>query len=271
MNILLVAPDQININQTPEIRLISSQHRAYVLNNRVTLDDVYKAAETPVDVIHFATHLGKGAGDSVTLSDGADMSMYEISQIVKISGARLVLFNICSAARLGNFISRHTDACAIYTTIDLPDNEAWKLPLAFYGRCSRLERQEGRELRTIEFYKIFTEIDDETGLYSWSSSLSYNQSITEPLEDTVAKQQEVMDHLQRDVASIKAQVEELTRQQKESAKKQDEMAAQLHLLLIDKGAAPAPLWQKWLVWIVATIVAISSIITIGYALSGVVQ
>lgn len=131
MRVLIVAPDQGGLNTIPEVRLIQTWHHTSTLNGTVTAEDVYQAArETRFDIIHFATH---GGPDGVALSGGALLTAEDIAQVARLKETPELFFNACSTGKLAAYSVRHGVRTAICAEVDILDNQAWKLPLAFYS------------------------------------------------------------------------------------------------------------------------------------------
>ena len=128
---LIVAPDQGGLNTIPEVRLIQTWHHTSTLNGTVTAEDVYQAArETRFDIIHFATH---GGPDGVALSGGSLLTAEDIAQVARLKETPELFFNACSTGKLAAYAVRHGVRTAICAEVDILDNQAWKLPLAFYS------------------------------------------------------------------------------------------------------------------------------------------
>lgn len=184
MNILLIAPDNIGINAIPETRLLSELHRVEILNGKVSIRDVYEFVDNKeFDVIHFATHLVNTDNrlKSLLLSNNEILNLDDVVQLAKITKAKLVFFNLCLGARFGSYISRRTSATTIFTTIELPDNEAWKLPLTFYRECNNFEKKK----KLLIFQEIFNIVDDESGIYGIATPLKYYEQLLLPIQDSV--------------------------------------------------------------------------------------
>lgn len=131
MRVLIVAPDQGGLNTIPEVRLIQTWHHTSTLNGTVTAEDVYQAArETRFDIIHFATH---GGSDGVALSGGSLLTAEDIAQVARLKETPELFFNACSTGKLAAYAVRHGVRTAICAEVDILDNQAWKLPLAFYS------------------------------------------------------------------------------------------------------------------------------------------
>lgn len=239
MRVLLIAPNQSGIDSIPEIRNISELHRTFVLNGHVTCKDVYAAAKSGnFDAIHFATHLVNEDNRLKTLALSASevLTLDDVVQVVKLAKASLVFFNLCLAARFGSYISRRTNASCVYTTIELEDAEAWKLPLGFYEETAKQEILAKTQV-VFNYKDVFDSVDDESGIYGWSPANHYYDFMLEPLKQQII-------HLEKSVGEIKIMLD----------------------LYGDKlgTASPRPqsiisVWMWYVLWIV---VILSSIITI---------
>lgn len=113
-----------------EIRAMSSRHSVTLLQGQVTGDDVQTAVTAqPYDAIHFATHSDEY---HIALSNGETLDADDLVRLARLSGCRLLFFNSCRSGRLATIATGKGIAYAIATTIDVPDNMAWKMPLSFY-------------------------------------------------------------------------------------------------------------------------------------------
>ena len=131
MRVLVIAPDQANINAIPEVRRIQSLHHTSTLNGTVTAEDIYNAAQqTAFDVLHFATH---GGPEGVALSGGVIFTAEDIAQVARLRESQGVFFNACSTGKLGAYCTRHGARWAITSETDLLDYDAWKPAAAFYS------------------------------------------------------------------------------------------------------------------------------------------
>lgn len=132
MRVLLIAPDNADLAAYPEIRDITSlSHiQVQVLNGPVTLRDIYDAVRHGnFDVIHFAAHSNS---EYLQLSNGERLYARDELQIAKMADVDLVFFNTCDSARHAAMLVRNGVPYAIATTVELPDKDAWKMPLSFY-------------------------------------------------------------------------------------------------------------------------------------------
>ncbi len=131
MRVLIVCPDQQDINAIPEVRRIQSLHHTSTLNGTVTAEDIYNAAQqTAFDVLHFATH---GGPEGVALSGGAIFTAEDIAQVARLRESMGVFFNACNTGKLAAYCVRHGPRWAISSEVELVDYEAWKPAAAFYS------------------------------------------------------------------------------------------------------------------------------------------
>lgn len=155
LRILLIAP-ALGLHTTPEVRDLSSVHRVTVLSDAVTARDVFQAARGGFDVIHYSTHssaqLVQLTGDILTDTD--------LLQVARMAGAKLVFFNSCHAGRLAHYLVGHGVPLAVHTNVELPDADAWKMPLAYYGAVDRLGNG-----RVAAYVRAFADANDGEGLY----------------------------------------------------------------------------------------------------------
>lgn len=120
--------------------------------------------------------------------------MDDVVSMAKLASARCVFFNGCDSAMLANHAVRNGVACAIYTTADLADRDAWKFPMLWY---EQLARQEDENV-ILDLRKAFEQSVDRSGFYGWSSNGLYERSLLSPLVEEIGKVYEVMaDHTER--------------------------------------------------------------------------
>lgn len=155
LRILLVAPGT-GLQTTAEVRDLSTLHRVTILSDVVSVRDVFTAARSPHDVIHFATH---GDEDGVQLSDGI-LRDTDILQLARSTEAKLVFFNSCNAGRLAHNLIGHGVPLAMHTNVELADSAAWKMPLAYYGAVQRLGNG-----TPISYIRAFALASDGEGAY----------------------------------------------------------------------------------------------------------
>lgn len=191
LNILLIAPNQRNLNSIPEIRMLSSIHKVQVLSGNVTSQDVFQAARAShVDVIHFATH---GGPDGVTLSSVEysesgiankivnTLSPEDIVQIAKLSKAKLLFFNACNTGKLASYATRRGIEYAISANEEVTEEDAWKFPLTFYEFIGTQPEHNG----DINFALTFDRAEGGDGLYSFSINLT--EYLARPSEIDIEK------------------------------------------------------------------------------------
>lgn len=161
MQILLIAPDQLGINNIPEVRAITSMGRTVVLSGTVTAGDIYQAVRNKkFDIIHFATH---GNEQAQALSGDETLSPEDVAQCARLAGAQLVFFSSCRSGLFASYITRHGVQYAIHTNIELKDRDAWKLPSAFYDILSEVESA-GTPLNYVEAFATADSGDGNYGL-----------------------------------------------------------------------------------------------------------
>lgn len=163
VRVLVVAPDQPNVNSIPEIREISSKPnlQTTILNGPVTCQDVFRYCKDKQDVIHFVTH---GEADGLMLSDGL-MSAADIAQSARIAGASVVFFNSCDSAELAGYIVSHGVVWALQGNTRIEDSNAWKIMLAFYAGLDSIEPVAVIRAMQVAF--------DGTGTYGHTVSLDF--------------------------------------------------------------------------------------------------
>lgn len=156
MRVLVVAPDQ-DLNTIPEVRQIQRLHHMSVLHGLVTPADIYQCArETAFSIIHFACHSGP---DGVVLSNGVILQAEDIAQIARLKRTKTLFFNSCEAGRLAGYAVWHGVRYAIHSKVALPDDDAWKMPLAFYESLTN-----GHAGAIMEAYRNADSGDGEYGI-----------------------------------------------------------------------------------------------------------
>lgn len=194
MRILLIAPDQPNIEAKPEIRALTEMHHTHVMSNGVTAKEAFEAARlNRYDVVHVATHMESPPElyDTVSLSKGEVLTLQDMAQICRLANAKLAFFNFCAAARFGAYVSRNSNAAAIFTTVHIRDNSAWKLPFEFY---TRIMADEQAGIPMLNYREVFEAVNDSSGIYAWSSSAMFYANMFAPINDSIKK----LDHRMSD-------------------------------------------------------------------------
>lgn len=185
MNILLIAPDQPGINNIPEVRNMSEMHRVHVFNGTVDFESLHDAVRhNSYDAIHFATHMKADATalDIMALSSDDYIDLDRAVSLCKLANARIAVFNLCLAARFAAYVVHRGIYFAIYTTVEIPDVDAWTLPVSFYERVRRAERQ---NTTTIDYYEILESINTGNGVYHWTASTNYFAGLITPIESKI--------------------------------------------------------------------------------------
>lgn len=176
MHLLLVAPGRtgVELNQIPEIREITRLHRTTVLNGPVTIEHIEASTRNDeYDIIHFATHtINDGQWDKLALSDGLIMNMHDIGSVARMASAQLVFFNMCNSARFATYLVAHGITNAVYTTLDLDDADAWRMPLRFYQHIARQE-----QLGHVDFFEAFRRTHPNGGIYGYISDGSVENDL----------------------------------------------------------------------------------------------
>lgn len=122
MNILLIAPDSGLANVEAEVRAISAALTPVILRNGITIGDVTnELASKAWDVVWFAAH-GNHAG--IQLSHDT-LTTSTLIQLVKASGARLVVINTCESEQIGAWLHMQTGASVICTVAPVGDAVAY--------------------------------------------------------------------------------------------------------------------------------------------------
>lgn len=157
LQILLIAPDNPDFLNYPEIRSLTSLHRVHVLSGPVTSGDVLEAARRGADLIHFATH---GNDEGIQLTSGEMISVDAIAQVIRLAGAKSAFFNACESGRLANYAVNHGTDFAIYHVGVLHDPDAWRMAIVFYETLADQVAQ-----AEIDIPEAFAYADPGTGYY----------------------------------------------------------------------------------------------------------
>lgn len=176
IRVLLVAPNLDNINAIPEIRAIAGLHRVFPLNGHVSLRDVYDAArDDKYDVIHFALHSNTDAlrlnGDTIRPED--------VAQIARLAHAHLIVINSCYSGRHASYAVEHGVDFAIYSNVEVHDDEAWKFPVALY----EFLHDQIVTLAAVNYAKAFHDASNGDGQYGITSA--YDRAGILPLQREV--------------------------------------------------------------------------------------
>ena len=188
MRILLVAPADSNIDSTSEVRTLSSMHKVHLLNGVVTQQDVYNAANTGrFDAIHFLTH---GSPEVLAVSNGETLKAEDVVAITRQSEASIIFINACNSAKIGNAVIAKTDASVISTSIEIYDNEAWKLPMTFYTNVARRESAN----HITDYHKMLVEqfIEADIGDGTYGISINPRDYLVRIKNDTIMDTLEVL-------------------------------------------------------------------------------
>jgi hypothetical protein len=129
--ILLVAGDS-DLNTHPEVLAVQ---RAGRTQRAQTLADVYEITkDQEFDIIHIAAH-----GDDTGIQlDSQFLGMDILARIAKKVRAKLVYFNSCNSARLGQYLIDNGVPATIMTSTAVDDTQdAWTIAGYFYNEVFR--------------------------------------------------------------------------------------------------------------------------------------
>jgi hypothetical protein len=242
MRILLIAPDQPDINSIPEIRRLSEMHTTHVFNGPVSYDDLLDAVRhNEYDAIHFATHIR--ADDyrklnSMALSGRDYIDLNRAVQLCKLGKTKLAFFNLCLAARFGAYLAQRAAVpFVIFTTVEIQDDHAWSTAVSFYERCRRVELSG----QPMDYKELLESVDSGDGLYYWAAATDYYGHLLKPLKDTLF---EIQQQLQALVSTVDR-----------------------HAELLD-ARAPSPIHSRFLIGLAifcAVLVVLSSVLVLTQA------
>lgn len=182
MRVLLVVPDIANINADREINYITSfKHvTAHVLSGHVDAHDLHDAVGRNgyFDVVHFGTHTSNSP-PRLQLSDG-ELTPEDVNAVLRRSRCGLVFFNSCNSGVLASRAVNAGIRWAIYTNVELVDEDAWKMPLAFYESLNK----QARNNMLPNYPAAFSDAISDTGHYGITGS--YERTRIIDIRDTVA-------------------------------------------------------------------------------------
>lgn len=256
MNILLIAPNMSTIDTIPEIRTITALHKTHVLNGNVTAQDIYAAvSNNEYDALHFATHIKDDPKllDEILLSNGETLDLNSATRFARLANAKLVMFNICLAARFATYMVRNRIPCVVYTTVAIEDRSAWELPCAFYEQCKRAEKAG----QVIDFRAIFDLVDDGDGTYGILNSGDYYVSLI----------QLAMTPMWEAIEQVRKQTEKLIEEVGELGKKVDYLERRVDGI----PARERPAWLTILIVVLIGLMATGNLIVVVNAVAGMIK
>lgn len=160
MRILLVAPDQADINQDENIRAVTGLHSVHVLNGTVTLSQLGDIARRGrYDVIQFNLH---GNPDGMYLSGGERIGREDVVRLARMADAKLLFFNSCYSGRHAAYAVAHWQGAAIFSNVELPVSQAWQMSAAFYDVIAQ-QQEEG----AVDYAQAFLQVDTGEGVYAY--------------------------------------------------------------------------------------------------------
>lgn len=250
MRVLLICPNQPGINNIPEIRALSELHRTYVLSGPVTVAEIYQAVrKQEYDVIHLATHtLSDKDYNKFAINGNEVLTADDLIQIGKLARNTLFFFNACHSAKTSIYIVKRTKAAAIFTTVEIEDVNAWKVPLSFYEMCADAEEHG----KVVDYREAFNAIDDESGIYGYLSSKLQYEELVQQLTKTVHELSATVVELQQAIANITQAMPKI----------QDNVAAQLTEYRDEQNFSKPHRYFLYFVYVTVSIITIGAFISI---------
>jgi hypothetical protein len=166
--ILLVAGDS-DLNTHPEVLAVQ---RAGRTQRAQTLEDVYEITkDQEFDIIHIAAH---GTDTGIQLGDKF-LGMDILARIAKKTRAKLVYFNSCNSARLGQYLIDNGVPATIMTSTAIDDTmDAWTIAGYFYNEVFR----NGGDLK-----RAYQVAKPDNGILIWLSNGHYVDVEIAPILD----------------------------------------------------------------------------------------
>jgi hypothetical protein len=122
-DIALIAPDSNLASLEAEVRDVGVALHPVQLRNGVSVQDVTRLLTSQAwDAVWFACH---GNRDGVILGNGQVLSTSTLIQLIRNSGARLVVLNTCESEQVAAWIYMQTDCAVICTIADVGDDMAY--------------------------------------------------------------------------------------------------------------------------------------------------
>jgi hypothetical protein len=122
-NVALIAPGLGLENVEAEVRAVSTALHPVSLRNGVSVRDVTDLlTRQSWDIVWFACHGGR---DGVMLSGEQMLDTSTLIQLVRNSGAQLVVFNTCESEPVGLFVHYSADVSVISTIAAVGDQTAY--------------------------------------------------------------------------------------------------------------------------------------------------
>jgi hypothetical protein len=202
-NVALIAPDSNLASVEAEVRDIGVALHPVPLRNGVTVQDVTRLLTSQAwDVVWFACH---GNRDGVILGNGQTLSTSTLIQLVRNSGARLVVLNTCESEQVAAWIYMQTDTAVICTIADVGDDMA-------YTTGSLLARNLSQGMSVEEAFGRSKpgDVGDSQRYRLFSRTYTPGQEVTKLMEMITLANQPMRDdmrELRAEVTAIKARLE----------------------------------------------------------------
>lgn len=193
LRVLLIAPDNSGdpLETTPEMRAIARVFRTELVTGIVSAVDIYRATEDrEFDVIHIASH---GDEKGISLSNGERFEAEALAVLAREVRAKVVYFNSCWSAQLGQFLINSGVPVTIVTGAEIPDRDAWTMAGYFY---TELARNNG------DFRAAYDIVKPQNGLLIWLSNGHYVEHVIEPLSRQIEAIQKVVTRVESNQANI---------------------------------------------------------------------
>lgn len=185
LSVLLIASDNDDLNIRSEVLTIQ---RIYRTQRATTFQDIYDITQDQqFDIIHVAAH---GDHNGVYLTKGQEVESLGIdilARIAKKCRSKLVYFNSCNSARIGQYLLDQGIPAVIMTSMDIDDKQdAWSIAGYFYNELI----SNGGNYKAA--YKISK---PDNGALIWLSNGNYIDRDLEPILSDLGKIKEFMNDI----------------------------------------------------------------------------
>jgi hypothetical protein len=138
ISVLLIAPSSANLDTDNEISYITSlEHlRVRILPGNISVKDFFSAAQGNYDIVHFAVHSTNTPQPLIKIN-GEYLTPGDVTRFLRLTRAKLVFFNSCDSGIFATYATQEAVDWSIFTNRELPDAEAWKMPILFYECINR--------------------------------------------------------------------------------------------------------------------------------------
>ncbi len=186
MRVLIIAPDYTSVqalDTKPEVHAIQHNFTTFLLYGMVSAKQTFETAQRDLfDIIHIAAH---GDTHGIQLSDGI-FGPDALVRMARAAKAKLVYFNSCNSARLGQMALDGGVPSVIMTSDEISDLDAWSIAVSFYNELFR----NGGDMRA-----AYTVAKPDNGMLIWLSDGRYVEQSVQPVLDKIIAVQAMLEKL----------------------------------------------------------------------------